>query len=132
MDINVVQNILNELKDSLGDGFMATDIWEKNAALSIAGINTQPKATALFNRVTEMIGQSLTGSEGLFQTNLETAILKLENGLYIYLVELNSDFRWGMLVDGKKVQLGIMLSISLPSAIKKLRNALRLDDLEEV
>jgi len=45
----VFENIINELKSDLGEGFVATDIWHSKDAQSLAGYNSQPKAVALFN-----------------------------------------------------------------------------------
>jgi len=35
-----------------------------------------------------------------------------------------SDFAWGMLVDGKKTQLGLLLNVALPKAIAAFEDAI--------
>ena len=52
MDIKKLQEAVKTLKDDLGDGLLAADIYTNTDGQSIAGYNTNPKACALFNRMT--------------------------------------------------------------------------------
>ena len=54
MDINIekLEAALQELKATLKEGLMSTDIWDRASGLSLAGIESQPAAVALFTEVT--------------------------------------------------------------------------------
>jgi len=50
-------------------------------------------------------------------------ILDLEGDHMVIILPMG-DFRWGILVDTKKVQLGLLLSIAVPNAIESFEDAL--------
>lgn len=49
--------------------------------------------------------------------------LSLEDDKMV-IVMLFGDYRWGMLVDGKKAQLGLLLNVVMPKMITALEEAL--------
>jgi hypothetical protein len=59
MNIKKLNNSVEMLKEYLGDSLLACDIWMTNTGQSIAGYNTQPKATALFEQVTSFLKKAL-------------------------------------------------------------------------
>ena len=62
MNISKMNLAINTLKEDLGDGLVATDIFTVADGISIAGYNPQPKASALFNQMTNYIIKTLRGS----------------------------------------------------------------------
>ena len=62
MKAQKLMDAVETLKDDLEGSLIATDIWSVHQGISLAGYNSQPKAVALFNKVTTMINKTLTGS----------------------------------------------------------------------
>ena len=53
---------VQDLRNILRDGLVATDIWDRTDGLSLAGHNQQPVAVALFTRITAELESSLADS----------------------------------------------------------------------
>ena len=112
--------IINDLKDDLGEGFVASDIWHSRDAQSLAGYNSQPKAVALFNEVTRTLSKTLAGAgyPGLG----DYYMVHLESGLLVVITKAG-DYQLGMLVDLSKTTMGMLMSIVLPKLIENLNEA---------
>ena len=63
VDLRAVKVILEEIDDHLMGGLLSVDIISKASGMSLAGINSAPKACALFNRLSEQLHSALTKSE---------------------------------------------------------------------
>ncbi len=105
------QVILEEIDDHLMGGLLSVDIISKASGMSLAGINSAPKACALFNRLSEQLHSALTKSEDSLARGINKFIIEGDNGLYIFVIELDERHRWAMLVDGAKAQLGMVFVI---------------------
>ncbi|MFO7952170.1 MAG: hypothetical protein R6U91_05130 [Bacillota bacterium] len=112
--------IINELKDDLGEGLVACDIWHSKDAQSLAGFNSQPKAVALFNEVTRMLDK--TTNESDFPRLGNYYIVHLENDLLVVVVFFG-DYQFGSLIDLSKTTMGILISVALPKLLKTLDEA---------
>ena len=121
MDIKKLKASVEVLKDDLGDGLIATDIFTVEDGMSIAGYNPQPKASALFNNLTTDLMETLRSAN--FPNLDKYYILDLEGDHLVIVLPLG-DYRWGMLVNSKKVQLGLLLSIAIPDCIQAFEDAL--------
>ncbi len=121
MNISKLNLAINTLKEDLGDGLVATDIFTVADGISIAGYNPQPKASALFNQMTNYIIKTLRGSN--FPNLNKYFIMDLE-GNHMVVVLPMGDYRWGILVDTQKVQLGLLLSVAIPNSVKAFEEAL--------
>ena len=121
MNVKKLREAIEVLKEDLGDGLLATDIYTVADGQSIAGYNTQPKASALFNRVTQNLVSSLksAGFPGLGKYY----ILDLVDEKLVMILPM-ADFQWGMLLDKTKTQLGLLLNIILPKALDAFEEAL--------
>ncbi len=62
VDIAQLEDTVTEIKGLLRDGLIATDVWDIETGLSLAGHNPQPEATALFNLLTQEMQRTLRGS----------------------------------------------------------------------
>ena len=62
MDIKKLNDALEKLKKELGDALVATDIWTTADGQIVVGLNPQPAAAALFNRMTALINKALKAS----------------------------------------------------------------------
>ncbi len=120
MDIKKLKNSIEVLKDNLDGALLAADIWMTGTGQPIAGYNSNPQATALFERVTEYMNKALSGAG--FPILNEYYMLNLE-GNALVLVLMFDDYQWGMLVDSSKVQLGLLLNIAIPNARKEFLEA---------
>lgn len=120
MDTKKINQIIEKMQKDLGEGLLATDLWNVNDAQSIAGFNPQPKAVALFNQVTEYLTESLKRSG--FPSLGKYYIIDLEDGKYVVVIPMNP-YQWGMLIDGNKVKLGLLLNITIPEMISAFTEA---------
>lgn len=120
MNIKMLNAAINELKEDLGAGLVATDIWDTAEGQSIAGYNPQPKACALFNRMTAQINKTL--KESGFPILGKYYMLDLADKKRVIVVPLG-DYQWGVLVDGKNTPLGLLLNIALPKVIDAFEEA---------
>jgi hypothetical protein len=111
MDLRAVKVILEEIDDHLMGGLLSVDIISKASGMSLAGINSAPKACALFNRLSEQLHSALTKSEDSLARGINKFIIEGDNGLYIFVIELDERHRWAMLVDGARAQLGMVFVI---------------------
>lgn len=111
MDLRAVKVILEEIDDHLEGGLLSVDIISKASGMSLAGINSAPKACALFNRLSEQLHTALTKSEDALARGINKFIIEGDNGLYIFVIELDERHRWAMLVDGARAQLGMVFVI---------------------
>jgi YesN/AraC family two-component response regulator len=121
MNVSKLNKSVETLKESLGGALLATDIWGTADMQSIAGWNSQPAATALFGQIINSTNQALQGSG--FPGLGKYCIFDLVDGKLVVLIPMG-DYAWGMLVDGKKAQLGLLLNVALPKAIAAFEDAI--------
>jgi hypothetical protein len=89
--------------------------------MSIASYNAQPKASALFNQLTTTIMKTLRSAR--FPNLNKYYLLDLEGDHMVIVLPLG-DYRWGILVNSKKVQLGLVLSVAIPNALETFDEAI--------
>lgn len=120
MNIEKLKKSVDTLKDDLGLALLATDIFDPTG-LSYAGYNEQPAGAALFADMTAKLRKALEGAG--FPTLGRYYLVELEDRKLVVIV-IVKDLQWGMLVDGTKVNLGVLLNVALPKAIENLKGAL--------
>ena len=121
MNVQKLNEAIEIVKRDLGASLLATDIFTTADGTSIAGHNSQAKACALFNELTNNLVTSLdtSGFPGLN----EYYMLHLKDGhlvVVLYLIQ----YQWGFLVDSNKVKLGLLLNIVIPNAREAFIEAL--------
>jgi hypothetical protein len=121
MNVAKLNKSIDTLKENLAGALIATDIWGTADMQSIAGWNTQPAATALFGQIINSTNQALQGSN--FPALGKYCIFDLVDGKMVAIIPMG-DYAWGMLVDGKKIQLGLLLNVALPKAIAAFEDAI--------
>ncbi len=121
MNVQKLNQAVETMKKDLGDGLLATDIWIVADGVSIAAYNPQPKATALFNQLTSYLADTLrdSGFPGLGKYYLLDLV---DNNMVIILPM--GEYRWGMMVDSSKIQLGLLLNIVIPKIIDAFEEAM--------
>ncbi len=121
MDVQKLNEAIEIEKRDLGEGLLATDIFSSSDGQSVAGYNTNPQACALFNKITGDLSDSLVGSG--FPGLGRYYILDLVDGKMVVVIPLG-DYQWGMLIDTKKVQLGLLLNVVMPKMINAFEEAI--------
>lgn len=122
MNVKKLKEAVNVLNESLDGALMATDIWGSGTGTAIAGYNQNPQATALFDKVTDYMRKALKGAG--FPDIKDYYLLEMENNAMVVVLQFKEQgFQWGILVDSKKVNLGMLLNISVPAARKAFLEA---------
>lgn len=114
MDVQKLNQAIEIQKKDLGEGLLATDIFAKADGQSVTGYNSNPQACALFNKMTGDLHDSLVGSG--FPGLGKYYILDLVDNMMVVVIPLG-DYQWGMLINTKKVQLGLLLNVVMPKMI---------------
>jgi hypothetical protein len=120
IDTKILEAAVLDLRNILRDGLVATDIWEREAGLSLAGFNQQPVAVALFTRITTELETSLADSN--FPALSRFYLLDME-GNHTVAVLNHGPLLQGMLVDNKRANLGILISVAIPRMIESVARA---------
>ncbi|MCJ7525566.1 MAG: response regulator [Candidatus Aminicenantes bacterium] len=121
MNIPKLNKAIDSLRESLGAALLATDIFSSDDAQSIAGFNSNPAACAIFSQFTTMLNKSL--SESKFPEIGRYYLLDLVDKKMVVVLPMG-DFQWGILIDGTKAQLGLLLNLAIPKAIGAFEEAL--------
>ncbi len=119
--IGKVNQLLENLKDDMGAGLLATDIFVAADGQAVAGINSKPKASALFNQMTDYLVKALAGS-GMPKLG-NYYMIDLQGNAMVVILPLGK-YRQGLLVNKEKSKLGLLLNVILPEYLENIREAL--------
>ena len=114
--LTTVDDVLEYWQESLKGALIATNVWKKVDGKIIAGMNSQPKAVMLFNDITDQMEKVLRDSG--FPPLNRYYLLDMKGAMVI--IVLFDEYRQGLLIDSKKVPMGIVLNMVLPRAIKNM------------
>lgn len=120
MNVKKLNDAIAIQQEHLGNGLLATDIYASSDGQSLVGWNSNPQACALFNRITNMLYGALDGSA--FPKLTGYYLINLEGGHMVVVIPMG-DYQWGMLIDTKKTQLGLLLNVAIPSMIEAFEAA---------
>jgi hypothetical protein len=120
IDTKILDSAVQDLRNVLRDGLVATDIWDRTAGLSLAGFNQQPVAVALFTRITTELESSLTDSN--FPPLARYYLLDMEGNHTVAVVN-HGQLLQGILVDNKRANLGILISVAIPRMLETVARA---------
>jgi hypothetical protein len=120
MDPKTLEAAVQDLRNLLRDGLVATDIWDRATGLSLAGYNHQPVAVALFTRITAEIEGSLADSN--FPALGRYYMMDMENNHSAFVVN-HGLLLQGMLVDNKRANLGIIIAVAIPRMLEAVSRA---------
>lgn len=121
MNVKKMKQAMEILKENLDDALMAADIYSSADGQSLVGMNSNPKACALFNRITNFMSDALQGS-GF--PNLNRYYLLDLSGNHMVIVIPMGDYQWGMLIKSDKAPLGLLLNVVLPKAVSSFQEAM--------
>ena len=120
IDTKLLDLAVQDLRSVLRDGLVATDIWDRTDGLSLAGFNQQPVAVALFTRVTTELQSSMADSN--FPPLGRYYIIDVENNHTAAVIN-HGLLLQGMLIDNKRANLGILISVAIPRMIEAVSKA---------
>jgi YesN/AraC family two-component response regulator len=121
MNIQKLNKAIESLRESLGSALISTDIFGSEDAQSIAGYNSQPAAAAVFTQITNYLNSSLRDAK--FPEIGRYYLLDLVDRKMVLIIPMG-DYIWGMLIDGTKTQLGLLLNLAIPKAISAFEEAI--------
>ena len=121
MNVAKLSKSIDTLKENLGGALLATDIWGSADMQSIAGWNPQPAACTLFGQIVNATNHALKDSG--FPILGKYCLFDLVDAKIVVVIPMG-DFMWGILIDGKKAPLGLLLNIALPKAIAAFEEAI--------
>ncbi len=121
MNVSKLNKSIETLKESMGGALMAADIFGVVDMQSVAGFNSNPAACALFGQI--ITSTNLALKESGFPVLGKYCLFDLVDAKMVVLIPMG-DFIWGMLIDSKKAQLGLLLNIALPKAIAAFEDAI--------
>ena len=121
MNVTKLNEAIGVLKTNLGESLLSTAIAMNIDGQSIAGFNSNPKFAALIVKIVKIVndtakisGIPLIGKYATFDLQDDQLLVILPLGEYI----------WGMLLDGTKTQMGLLLNIEIPAAIDAFAEAI--------
>ncbi len=122
MSINVerLEKLIDEMRASM-PGLMATDIWSTETGESIAAYRAQPGASELFNKLTDDLTEALAAS-GIPAIN-RYFLLDLEGDGASMVIRHGDDLRQGVGLDTRFTNIGTMLALGLPMALRGVQEA---------
>lgn len=123
MDVSKLNEAVNYLKTQLGEGLLASDVWGTADGQSLASYNPQPRAVALFNRMTQNMVTALAESEDSFVEIGRYYMIDLIGDNMVIVLYLG-DYQWGILFNKKKTQLGLILNVIIPKIIDIFEDAI--------
>jgi len=123
MNLSGLKLAISEFVENSDGGILATDIFDANGGMPIVGYNSNAKASALFNRIFNQLVKTLDGSG--FDSNLDFYFLRMDNNQAVIVGRFKkAKYRFGVLVDLNKIQLGMMLNVLLPEYLEAVNDAL--------
>jgi hypothetical protein len=121
IDIEKLDALTQELKTTLKEGLLSSDIFDRTTGLSLSSFNPQPTAAALFTEVTNVIASTLadSGFPGLKRYYL----VDMDNDHSVMVIRHGNDLLQGILMNSQKVNIGILLSVALPKMLAGIEKA---------
>lgn len=121
VNVQKVNAIVDNLKNDLGSGLLATDIFTVSEGISIAGYGSQDAAVTLFNELTDFISNTLNGSG--FPSLGRYYLLDLVDNHMVIIIPMG-EYRMGIMVDSSKARMGLLVGIIIPKIIDAFEDAL--------
>lgn len=118
-DINLtaLEESITSTRQTLKEGVLSIDIWDKNTGLSLVDWQGNPTAVALFNQVLQDLSAILKASN--FPLLKDYLYLDLKDNKSVVLISHGEELFEGWLLDSAKTNPGILLGIAIPKAIQK-------------
>lgn len=121
IDVSKFNDLIESLKEDLGESLLSTEIWNLNDSQVITGYNPREDVCDLFTQITFYMNEALSTSE--YPELGKYYILHLEGGKISVTIPVG-DFFWGMMIDSKKTPLGFLLKVILSKLISSFEEAI--------
>lgn len=116
-----LDQMVTTLRERLGGGLLATDVWDRETKTSLASHQHQPAAVEMMNGLVLEIDSTLAGS-GFPRMN-EYFLLELETDKAVLIIRHGDDLLQGLLLDTRVANMGLVLSIGLRTALQGVQAA---------
>lgn len=124
MNVSKLNDAIENLKNNAGNGLAAMDIWSKADGIPIAGHNCQPQAAALCNRIYSQLVAAMKGAN--FPSDIADYSIRISDGKMIIVgLIADTDYMYGMLMDTKLTQLGMIINVLAPTFVREAGEALK-------
>jgi CheY-like chemotaxis protein len=120
MESEKFKDLIETLKDELGEALLTTEIWSLAGGEVITGYKPQENVCDLFTQITFYINEALSTSE--YPELGKYYILNLAGGKISVTIPVGEYF-WAMLIDSKKTPLGFLLKVVLSKLIDSFKEA---------
>ncbi len=120
MNVTKLKEAVEVLKTNLGDSLICTAIAMNIDGQSIAGYNATPKFAALIVKIIKVVND--TAKIGGIPEVGRYATFDLQEDRLLVIIPLG-EYIWGILLDGTKTQMGLLLNIEIPAAIEAFAEA---------
>ena len=120
IDVERLEKLIDEMRASL-PGLMATDIWIAETGESIAAYHAQPGASTVFNTLTNDLIGALAAS-GIPAINRYFLLDLKDDGASMVIMH-GDDLRQGIGLDTRFTNIGTMLALGLPMALRGVEEA---------
>ena len=120
MNVTKLKEAVEVLKTNLGDSLICTAIAMNIDGQSIAGYNATTKFAALIVKIIKIVND--TGNIGGIPEVGRYATFDLQEDRLLVIIPLG-EYIWGILLDGTKTQMGLLLNIEIPAAIEAFAEA---------
>ncbi|MBN1473985.1 MAG: hypothetical protein JW914_05170 [Syntrophaceae bacterium] len=121
MNVTKLNEAIGVLKTNLGESLLSTAIAMNIDGQSIAGFNSNPKFAALIVKIVKVVNDT-TKISGIPQIG-RFATFELQDDQLLVILPLG-EYIWGILLDGTKTQMGLLLNIEIPAAIDAFADAI--------
>jgi len=118
IEMDRLEAATQELKATLKEGLITTDIWDRHTGLTLMGINSNPTAVALLTEIVSQINSHLEASG--FPVLSRYFFAELKDHQAIMVIPHGDDLLQGILLDTAKTNLGILLAVALPKMLSRI------------
>jgi hypothetical protein len=121
MNVSKLNKSIATLKENLNGALLSVDIFGTDDMHSVAGFNSNQTTCALFGQIIIKTNRALKDLG--FPIMGKYSLVDLVDAKMIVLIPMGN-YAWGMLLDGNKAQLGLLLNVALPKAIAAFQDAI--------
>lgn len=122
VDVEKLEECWGALKKTLKDGLLSGDIWHTGTAMSVSSFaGGNAAATALFDQLSKDFNDSLEGSG--FPALNKFYFLNLQDNNQVLIIRHGDDLMQGMLLDPKRVNIGLLFAVAIPKALATVEEA---------
>ena len=124
-----LQQGIEKLKKELGEALLLTDIWKSGVGTPLASYNSSPEGAALFDRATDYLMKTLQNAG--FPELENFYLVELKNKKLIVIMVFSEGYQWSILADKEKLNLGMLLAVTIPNARRDFYEAY-MDDIKSL